>query len=506
MPRRTPTIFYAALIAVTSLVVGMVIASRLDLAPASFAGTATVPEANSAPLDGPLDASTFRNIAASTGPAVVSIVTEVTRERQRNPLRELLPGFGEQFEDPEPEVAQGAGSGFIVDDDGYILTNRHVIEGATRIEIYTADMDTTLNLPGLQAEVVGQDRLTDTALLRLTERPRQPLTEIKFGDSDQLAPGDWVMAIGNPFQFANTVTVGVVSARGRETALAVPGRSEALIQTDAAINRGNSGGPLLNIRGEVVGINTMIVSNSPTGMNVGIGFAVPINTVRDVLPGLRDGKVVRGVIGVSVDPIPISQEEAEDLGLPRAAGVRITQVPAGPARDAGIRIHDVVVEYNGEAVNRSQELVDKVVRTRPGTSVPVKLYRDGRAVTVSVTVGELDLDAEVARSVPERAPRDRDEPVEAGFGLEIGALTPTLARQLRVPANRGGAVITNVTPRSAAARAGLGRGDVILSIGGRDVANLDEVGDALDSVQTGRTVRLTVWRQGDEVGILLRTR
>jgi len=216
---------------------------------------------------------------------------------------------------------------------------------------------------------------------------------------------------------------------------------------------------------------------------------------------------VRGVIGVSVDAIPITQDEADALGLPRAGGVRVTEVPPGPARDAGIRIHDVIFEYNGEPVNRSQELVDKVVRTAPGTSVPVRLYRDGQTMTVNVTVGELDLEAEEARTAPaERAPRDRDEPVETAFGLEIGVLTPNLARQLSVPGGRGGAVITSVTPRSAAARAGLGRGDVILSVGGRDVSNVDEVTEAFDGLDAGRPVQLTVWRQGRELGILLRGR
>jgi serine protease Do len=363
-----------------------------------------------------------------------------------------------------------------------------------------------LDLPGLPAEVVGQDELTDTALLKLTTLPDRPLSEVKFGDSDQLAPGDWVMAIGNPFSLSNTVTVGVVSASGREQALAAPGRFEALIQTDAAINRGNSGGPLLNVRGEVVGINTMIVSNQ-TGGNLGIGFAVPINTVRDILPSLREGKVVRGRIAVSVERQPMTPELAEDFGLPSASGVIVSTVADGPAKDAGIRVGDVITKFNGEPVRTSNELVDRVMRTKPGTAVPVEIYRSGKPMTVQVTVAELDLEAEqtAVAGVPGPGRPDRPAPIETGFGMEIEELTPGIARQLRVPAGRGGAVVTRIDQRGAAAQR-LAQGDVILSVNSRDTATLDEVAEALEAIPSGRTARLIVWRQGREVLVLVAKR
>jgi len=508
MSTKRSALFYAILIGAVGLVAGLVIASRFDLAPASFAGSMHVPEINSEPLDGPLDAGTFRRIAQDAGPGVVSIRTEVAQRRQGGSLRDLFPGLpGLGGEDPpEEQFVQGAGSGFIIDKDGYILTNRHVIAGADKIEVYLDDMDVTLPLPGLTAEVVGQDELTDTALLKLVARPTRALTELKFGDSDQLAPGDWVMAIGNPFSLSNTVTVGVVSASGREQALATPGRYEALVQTDAAINHGNSGGPLLNIRGEVVGINTMIVSNQAGG-NLGIGFAVPINTVRDVLPGLREGKVVRGRIAVQISRQPITEELARDLGLPRVGGVLVSTVDDGPAKDAGIRVEDVITEYNGEPVDSSGELVERVMATAPGTRVPVRLYRDKKPMTVTVTVAELDLQAEQASTVATGGtPRPSREPVETGFGMEIEDLTPDIARQLSVPGGRGGAVISRVDPRGAAAQAGLTRADVILSVNGRATTNLDEVGAALSSVATGRTARVIVWRQGREVLFLISKR
>ncbi len=503
--KRSP-IFYGVLIGLTCAVAGMVIASRLDITPMSFAGSMTVPEMNSEALDGPLDAGTFRRIAQASGPAVVSIRTEGTRER-RSGLRELFPGLPEGFGvDPEqPQFVQGAGSGFIVDKTGYILTNRHVIDGADKVEVYLYDMDMSLGLPGLAAEVIGQDELTDSALLKVAIPPDASLAEVTFGDSSQLAPGDWVMAIGNPFGLSNTVTVGVVSASGREQALAAPGRYEALIQTDAAINSGNSGGPLLNIRGEVVGINTMIVSNQNGGGNIGIGFAVPINTVRDLLPSLREGKVVRGRIAVQVSRLPMTPELAEDLGLPGVSGVLVSTVDDGPAKDAGIKPGDVITEFNGVQVGTSGELVERVMRTRPGTTVPVEIYRDKKAMTLSVTVAELDLEAEqaaVAGDTPSARP-DRREPIETGFGMEIEDLTPGIARQLGVPTGRGGAVISRVDPRGAAGQQGLIRGDVILSVNGQATGTLDEVADALDAVPTGRTARVIVWRQGREVLVLV---
>jgi serine protease Do len=509
MSTRKSTLFYGVLIGLTSLVAGMVIASRLDMAPGSFAGSLRVPEVNSAPLEGTIDAGTFRRIAHDAGPAVVSIRTEGVRERPVGSLRDFFPGLPEEFRMPEgqqEEYVQGAGSGFIVDKDGYVLTNRHVIEGAEKVEVYLADMDMTLDLPGLPAQVVGQDELTDTALLKLTTLPDRPLAEVAFGDSDQLAPGDWVMAIGNPFGLSNTVTVGVVSASGREQPLAVRGRSEALIQTDAAINRGNSGGPLLNVRGEVVGINTMIVSNQ-TGGNLGIGFAVPINTVRDILPGLREGKIVRGRIAVSVERRPITPELAEDLGLPSASGVIIGTVEDGPAKDAGIRPGDVITKFNGEPVKTSTELVDRVMRTRPATTVPVELYRNRKAMTVRVTVAELDLDAERAAVSGEATPRrpDQSEPIETGFGMQIEELTPGIARQLSVPAGRGGAVVSRVDPRGAAAQR-LTRGDVILSVNGTVTATLDDVATALEGIPAGRTARIIIWRQGREMFVLVTRR
>jgi len=307
MSTRKTTLFYTVLVAIASVAIGMVIASRLDLSPSSTAQSlAAAPPANSTPITGNLDATTFRAIAAEMSPAVVNIRTESTPRTEE--LTEFFGGdelFRRFFGDRVPEGGQrrpsqrppsvGAGTGFIIDaEQGLILTNNHVVENTTKIEVgfFGDAADETY-----EAKVVGRDPLTDSALIQLDEKPTRELTAVRFGDSDQIQPGDWVVAIGNPFNFNHTVTVGVVSALGRPFPVA-PQRTVEMLQTDAAINPGNSGGPMLNIRGEVVGINTAILSDRGMASNMGIGFAVPINAVRELIPQLRTGKVTRGMIGV----------------------------------------------------------------------------------------------------------------------------------------------------------------------------------------------------------------
>ena len=493
MASHRNTIFYSLLIALSFLVVGMVLASRLDLTPASFAGSLNVPTTNSEPVNGALDAGTFRTIAGQASPSVVSIVTEVERRGPR-----MSEFFG--LEDPrgeQPELAQGAGSGFIIDPAGYVITNNHVVAGATRIDVLLAGSREFER--GLEATVVGRDELTDIALLKLVNPPSRPLVAAKFGDSGTIAPGDWVMAIGNPFRLSHTVTVGVVSAVGRQTQTAVAQRFEEMIQTDAAINRGNSGGPLLNLRGEVIGVNTMIVSDD-TGGNLGVGFAVPINTVTEILPQLRNGKISRGRIGVTVSRIPMTQSYAESLGLPGPGGAEISSVdPKGPAAAAGLQVGDVIVDFNGKPVRDNSELVALVTRTAPGTTVPVKLLRDRKNMTVNIRVDELNLDAERGLVAGRNQQRpDRGAPTQTGFGMTIDELTARDASDLNLPRGLGGAVVVEVSPTGSAARAGLQRGDVILKVGTTEVRNLSQTSSALDAVSSGEMTRMVIWRRGTE--------
>ena len=502
MSTRRTTLFYAVMIAVASVAIGMVIASRLDPGPASTAATLAAPEVNRAPIGGGIDAMTFRTIAKDATPMVVNIRTE---SQQR--ARELSDFFGEDmfpFFSPRPRsprnnITEGAGTGFVIDKAGFILTNNHVVQGATKIEIGFFDRafgeDATRTYA---ARIVGRDPLTDSALLELTEKPTFELLAARFGDSDQMAPGDWVMAIGNPFNLAHTVTVGVVSAVGRPFA-PITGREQPMIQTDAAINPGNSGGPLLNVRGEVIGVNTAIISDRAQAGNLGIGFAVPINDVIELLPQLRKGKVIRGRIGVELSRT-VTREMLRELGAGSGNGALVSSVtPNGAADKAGVKRGDVIVEFNGQPVKDNDELVSRVVRTAPGTSVPMKVLRDGKPQSLTVKVEELDL-ANEGREAEEEAAN-----ASAGFGLGIQDLTPDIARQLRLPSNTTGAVVVEVEPRSPAARAGVQPRDVIVEVNRRPVADSAEASRALQAVKSGEVATMVVLRNnGQEYFITMR--
>ena len=514
--------FYAVLIAVAGTAVGLVIASRLDLASTSSAQSIAVPAVNSAPLSGPIDATTFRNIAKLNAPAVVNIQTEV-RARNRDLteyfggngggnggggedlLRRFFGGDDPQAPAPAPRgrnrgqgrstdapVMEGAGTGFIINKSGLILTNNHVIDGAEtiRVSLFGAE-----RLEAYAARVVGHDVLTDTALLQLTEMPPSPLTEMKFGDSDQMQPGDWVMAIGNPFRLGHSVSVGVISGLGRP--FGVAGREQNMLQTDAAINPGNSGGPLLNVRGEVVGMNTAIYTDQRSA-NIGIGFATPMNAIRDLLPQLQVGKVVRGVIGVTVSKDHLTAETAKAFGLPNTSGALIATVsPNRPADKAGIIPGDVVVEFNGKQVKDSDSLVAMVVNTKPGTSVPLSIYRNNQRKALTVIIDELDLEAEQTASARRTTPNGPEpQPTTTGFGMTLDQITPEIARRMDLPANSGGAIVTDVDRNSPAARGGVAPGDVILEVNRQKVANLSQVTRELQKVQDGQVAFLLLLRDG----------
>jgi serine protease Do len=512
MSTRKTTFFYAVLIAVASLAVGMVIASRLDLTPESGAQTVNVPASNSAPLNGPIDATTFRNIAKAQIPTVVNIRTEA-RARTRE-LTEFFGGGDDIFErffgqrppqgrntprqrpreESEGPITAGAGTGFVIDKGGFILTNNHVIEGADviRVSLFNAGFN-----EDYAAKVVGRDPLTDSALIQLTDMPPAPLQEVKFGDSSQLQQGDWVVAIGNPFNLGHTVTVGVISAMGRPFTTVVRGREQDMLQTDAAINPGNSGGPLLNIRGEVVGMNTAIYTDAARQANIGIGFATPINTLKALVPQLRTGKVTRGVIGVQV-ATNFNKNMADALGVKEGRGALISTVaPGGPAARAGLEPGDVVVEFNGRPVADNTELVSMVVGTKPGTTVPVTIVRDKQRRTLNVTLDELDLEAEAGgrSSSNDRAP-DEAERTATGFGMHIEAITPEVARDAELPRNRGGALIISVERNGPAFNAGLTAGDIILEVNREPVNSVSQVTKALQSAPAGTPIFLLIWRDG----------
>jgi serine protease Do len=525
------TLFYLPLIVIASIAVGMVIASRLDLTPPSSAQTIALPPMNSAPLTGPLSADTFRNIAKAQAPMVVNIRTEMKAKSQD--LEGLFGGGGSEdffrrFFGPggggrgqgqgqgdddngngstprrrqrEP-IQRAAGSGFIINaKEGFILTNNHVVEDATKIEVLLyADDETTYS-----AKVIGRDVLTDSALIQLTERPNAPLAEARFGDSSQMQAGDWVMAIGNPFSLAHTISVGVISATKRPFQV-TDQRSNEMLQTDAAINPGNSGGPLLNIRGEVIGINTAIISNGQSEGNIGIGFAVPINTVRDLLPQLREGKVIRGRIGVSVTAVP--REGFEEFGLRSRTGAIVSSVlPGSAALKGGMEPGDVVVEYNGRPVPNRDELVKMVVATKPGTTVPVKVLRNKQERTLSVTVEQLDLDAENQTQQTRRSNNQKDDSNEtqgSGFGLTLSNLTPQVARRLQLPSGKSGALISDIDPDGPAAQSGVRPGDVILQVNRKPVSNAADAARELQAVTSGHLAQVLLWRNDAEIFVTVK--
>ncbi|MBM43197.1 MAG: hypothetical protein CL483_14900 [Acidobacteria bacterium] len=503
MPTGRNRLFSGVLIAVTSMAIGLVLAARLDLTSGSSAQTfiaSTLPPMNSTPIEGQLTATTFRDIASAQSPMVVNIRTEATR--QGRDLSELFGGNGgdelfrrffgdppEGDQEPREETTVAAGTGFVIDEAGYIVTNNHVVEDATKIEVTFLDDDTAY-----EAEVVGQDRLTDSALLQLIERPDSPLAVATFGDSSQMQAGDWVMAIGNPFGLGHTVTVGVVSAVGRPFEQ-VRGRAQNVIQTDAAINPGNSGGPLLNVRGEVIGINTAIVSDRPS--NLGIGYAMPINTVRELLPQLRTGRVTRGVIGVSI--IPVTNDDYEELGLDEARGAIISRIEPGmPADNSELEPGDVIVAYDGEPVRNIEDLQSKVTATPPGTVVNLGVYRGGAPGTVEITIGELDLENQG------RQARREVEDLNSGFGMNLQDLTAENARELELGGGVSGAVVSGIDNGGAAQRGGVVPGDVITAINQQEVGSAAEAVRELNRIESGRTAFLLIQRRDGQVFLRVR--
>ena len=503
MSTRRNTLFSGVLVAVTSVAIGLVIAARLDLVSSSAAqtvNTSAIPAMNSAPITGQLGANTFRDIADAQTPMVVNIRTESRRGNQD--LSQFFGGdelfrrfFGNPPEQrPQPRKENGgrsapptvaAGTGFVIDQAGFILTNNHVVEGATKIEVFFFGDDDE----SYAARVVGTDRLTDSALIELIEQPDYALPEARFGDSNQMRAGDWVMAIGNPFGLGHTVTVGVISAVGRPFEQ-IRGRSQPVIQTDAAINPGNSGGPLLNLRGEVIGINTAIVSDRPS--NLGIGFAVPINTVRELLPQLRTGRVTRGLIGVEI--LPVTNDDYEYFGLDERLGAVVSTIaPGGPADDSDLELEDVIVSYNGERIEHVEDLQQKVVTTRPGTVVELGVYRGGEPTTVPITIGELDLGTEG------RPTQVAVEDLNTGFGMSLQDLTAETARQLRIAPGTAGAVVTSVDPGGAAQTGGVQPGDLITTVNREPVSTASEAIRELNRVPSGSTAFLLILRGDSQV-------
>jgi len=466
--------------------------------PAAARASAAAPAA-AAPLDvdsvAPLLAldKAMETLAARVTPAVVNVtVTSRTKPEatggqnsedmpqffgQNSPFGQF---FGPQMRQRQPQIEHGMGSGVVISPDGYIVTNNHVIDGAVDIRV------TTSNRRVLKAKLVGADPLTDLAVLKVEAKD---LASAPWGDSKEVRPGQTVLAFGNPYGFRFTVTRGIVSAINRAnpdpTNRSKPGE---FIQTDAAINPGNSGGPLVDSRGEVVGINTFLISSS--GGFSGMGFAIPSQIVRPTVETLiRDGKVSHGRIGIGIGDV--TPENAKFFEESNATGGVVTQVePDSPGAKAGLQIGDVITEIDGQKVSDAGELQMIVGQKQPGTKITLKVLREGKTMTVPVTLEEISDHTADGRD------HSSNGEGKMHWGIGLGNLTPELRDQIQAPRELHGAVIEQVQPGSSADNAGLQQGDVILEVNRHKVQNASDVQQALSNVAKGEDALLLVWSNG----------
>jgi serine protease Do len=432
----------------------------------------------------------FVELAKQLKPAVVNISSKQSEGK-------VAPGrspFGGEENDPFQEFFDrffggrgrprrqrpSLGSGFIINSTGYIVTNNHVVEGASEIKVTLATQEE------LDAKVVGRDSKTDVALIKVNSS--KPLPTVPFGNSDALEVGEWVLAIGNPFGLGHTVTSGIVSAKGRTIGA---GPYDDFIQTDASINPGNSGGPLFNMRGEVIGINTAMVSGGQ-----GIGFATPSNLAKEVLLQLHEkGSVTRGWLGVAIQHI--SPDLLKAFNLTDTHGALVADVMSdGPAAKAGLQRGDVIVGFNGHTVQESTELPRMVAAMTPGTKVSVDILRSGKKLTIPVTLGTLAEEKEASAKL-------QTPDVEESLGLRVEAITPELVRSLRLD-NSKGVVVSQVVPDSPAAEAGIRRGDVVREVNRQPVTDMESYTEATSRLTPDSPALFLLERRGSSLYVALK--
>jgi len=448
-----------------------------------FSGTFYPPNSMAAKSDTTfLPPDSFANLAESASPAVVNIRTvktikgggRVFRHFNKGPFNEDDPmrDFFDRFfdEDQKRDFKQRSlGSGFIIDKDGYIVTNNHVIDNADKIVVILNDEKE------FEAQIVGRDKNTDLALIKIKADHNLPV--LRFGDSDILKVGQWVVAIGNPFGLEQTVTAGIVSAKGRVIG---SGPYDDFIQTDASINPGNSGGPLLNMKGEVIGINTAIIASGQ-----GIGFAIPVNLAKNVISQLKStGEVTRGWLGVGIQDI--SEEVAEYYGIKEKKGVLVTEVfPGDPADLAGIKPKDIILSVNGKAVDTARQLTSMIANISVGDTIQIKINRNGKTRMFDVKIAK--------REETKISKRSSIEKEQGQLGIQVSEITPETARRFNLKDDKG-VMVAGVSPESKAADAGLQMHDVIREINHKNITSVSDFNKAIDEIPEGGTINLFIRR------------
>jgi serine protease Do len=498
MNTRTRTIASFFTVAMAAMLVGAVVTNQMQRPARAAEALALDPVASPPPVGpgGSITLDTFKDIARRQTAGVVNINTKRTTRPQRGVPEGMRDFFGddwfERFFGPQgdgegrQQTQRSLGSGFVVDKDGHILTNRHVVEGADEITVTVGRRD-------YSAKLVGKDARTDVALLKI--EPREALTVLALGNSDQTEVGEWVMAIGNPFGLGGqSVTVGIVSYKGRALTLGMQGTSVDMIQTDAAINPGNSGGPLMNTRGEVIGINTLIITRG-LPQSAGVGFAVPVNVAKEILPQLRErGKVVRGWLGVSIQAV--TEDLAKTLGMKETRGAIVSDVTENsPAEKAGVKPGDVVVAADGQTVEDNGDLSSYIASKAPGTTVRLRVLRDGAQQEIAVVLG----------TFPEQDQDDRA--ADAGrqeLGMTLRNLSPEAAERLELPRGTRGVVVTDVESGSNAEDAGLQPRDIIVSVNGASVGEVAEFQREIAKARPNGVARLRVRRGTTHTFVVLK--